>query len=308
MLYKALMQGAEIFDEPKWRAQAKLELDQLPRQTSFAWREAGLYMMRNEWGPQQVMFAFHDSPPAVSGHDQEDNGTFELYAYGRWLMTDSGYYTYGHDAAGRAWHRQTSVHQTLTLNGANNKTLATHRLWVSAPDWDAVCVDNAAYPGLMHRRTVWFPGRRFIVILDEAIGEAKGQVDLHYQFAPGEFKLDPATKSACTCFPDANVFVCLNPAVSVILEEEEGWTGWDYNKRVKRPAFRFRCKSDCTPAAFVTLLVPYRGVEPPRVARACLPADYAPSCGSAEISVTLDGQHWLVGYDLVAKRAWCKAK
>jgi len=57
MLYKALMQGAELFDEPKWRAQAKLELDQLPRQTSYAWREAGLYAMRNEWGPQQIMFA-----------------------------------------------------------------------------------------------------------------------------------------------------------------------------------------------------------------------------------------------------------
>jgi len=104
------------------------------------------------------------------------------------------------------------VHQTLTLNGANNKTLATHRLWVSAADWDAVCVDNAAYPGLTHRRTVWFPGRRFIVILDEAIGDAQGQLDLHYQFAPGEYKLDAATKSACTSFPDANVFLCVNPA------------------------------------------------------------------------------------------------
>lgn len=56
------------------------------------------------------LLAPHCLPPAISGHDQPDNGTFELYGYGRWLMPDTGFYTYGHDAKARAWYRQARVH------------------------------------------------------------------------------------------------------------------------------------------------------------------------------------------------------
>lgn len=78
-----------------------------------------MYVMRNDWGPEQIYFALHAPPLGLKGHDQPDNGTFELYAYGRWLMPDTGYYTYGHDLEARLWHRQTQVHQTLTLDGRN---------------------------------------------------------------------------------------------------------------------------------------------------------------------------------------------
>ena len=116
-LYSSLMEGAKLFGDAKYAARANLDKANLPKQTSYAFREAGMYALRNEWGPEQTYFALHCSPRAISSHDQRDNGTFELYAYGRWLMPDSGYYTYGHDPEGRAWHRQTTVHQTLTRNG-----------------------------------------------------------------------------------------------------------------------------------------------------------------------------------------------
>ena len=80
----------------------------------------------------------HCSPLAISSHDQPDNGTFELYAYGRWLMPDTGFYTYGHDAEARAWHRQTRVHQTLTLDEKNSTDAGRHLLWRSEPGFDAL--------------------------------------------------------------------------------------------------------------------------------------------------------------------------
>ena len=199
-----------------------------------------MYVRRSGWGPDQIVLPFHDSPPPISGHDQLDNGTFELYAYGRWLMNDTGYYTYGHDIPARNWHRQTSVHQTLTLNGTNNNTLATHRLWASQPTFDAVCVDNDAYPGLMHRRSIWFVDRRFFVILDQALGDAQGTLDLHYQFAPGPVALDVEANCAYTLFPDANVLVKLAAPEGALLQGEEGWFAWTYNKRVPRIALRCR--------------------------------------------------------------------
>jgi heparan-sulfate lyase len=87
--------------------------------------------MRSQWEKAPTGLAC--PPPGISGHDQPDNGTFELYAYGRWLMTDSGFYTYGHDKAARAWHRQTRVHQTLTLDNKDSKTDGRLRLWHSSP-------------------------------------------------------------------------------------------------------------------------------------------------------------------------------
>ena len=53
-------------------------------------------MLHDQWGSEQIYFALHGPPPGISGHDQPDNGTFELCAFGRWLMPDTGFYTYGH--------------------------------------------------------------------------------------------------------------------------------------------------------------------------------------------------------------------
>jgi len=166
-------------------------------------------------------------------------------------------------------------------------------------------VDNASYDGLTHRRTVWFPGRRFFVILDEAIGEAKGVLDLHFQFAPGPVKLDTARNRAYTLFDDANVLVWMDPAAPVTLEEEEGWMGWDYNKRMRRVACRFRHSAPGAPAHFLTLLVPYQGDKVPPV-QATLAEGFTPGGDRVEITVDLLGKSWMIGYDLAQRRARCE--
>jgi hypothetical protein len=310
-VYGMLLEGAEAFAENKWEALANLDLARLPDQTSYAWPQAGLYAMRDRWGPDQIFFAFHDSPPALTGHDQDDNGTFELYAFGRWLMTDTGFYTYGHDAAARAWHRQTRVHQTLTLDGQNSTTLATHRLWTSEKTFDAVCVDNAAYEGLVHRRTIWFVNRRFFVLLDEAIGDAAGALDLHFQFAPGPVALDVPGNRAYTLFDDANVLVSLAAPAQAALQGEEGWFAWTYNRRVPRMACRFRLLGTGAPAHALTVIVPFQGDQVPTVEASVekASADEAFVAGGQNpgIVVRLGNERWHLGRDLGAARAWCSS-
>lgn len=309
MLYGALQRGARAYNEPRYRALAEGDLAALAAMKpalSYAWTQAGLYVMRSAWDPEQIYFALHDSPPPASSHDQDDNGTFELYAYGRWLMTDTGYYTYGHDAVARRWHRQTAVHQTLTLDGKDSHSDGQHLLWVSEPGYDIVSAENPSYPGLTHRRTVWFVDRRFFVLLDEAIGDATGTIDLHYQFAPGNMRYDPVQHTARTLFPDANVLVWLGPDAPVELDQEVGWTGWSYNKRTTRPACRFRYQGSGAPAAFVTLLVPYRGLKPPEVASARLAEGFRVGTEQAAITVSALGETWQVGYDLARGAGWCK--
>ena len=304
-LYGALMDATKLLDDPKYAARAKLDREHLPKQKSKAFQEAGLYVMRNDWGPDQIHMAVHCSPPAISGHDQPDNGTFELYAYGRWLMPDSGFYTYGHDAAGRAWHRQTTVHQTMTLDGKDVLDDGRHLLWISeGSDSDVLVVENGAYENLTHRRTVWFVDRSFFVILDEAIGDANGQLDLHFQFAPGDVVFDEAHKRAYTQFEDANVVVQSASNVPVSIVEEEGWFAWAYGHRTPRQAFRFALGEGASPA-FLSVVLPYQGHETPSASTA-LPDGFSVGKDRVEIAVQALGRNWVVGRDLNTGEGWCR--
>ena len=67
----------------------------------------------------------------------------------------------------------------MTLEGGDISDDAHNLMWVSeGADSDVLVVENRSYPGLTHRRSVWFVNRRFFVLLDEAIGGAPGQLDL----------------------------------------------------------------------------------------------------------------------------------
>ncbi|MGC9327801.1 MAG: alginate lyase family protein, partial [Candidatus Hinthialibacter sp.] len=250
-LYQTLHNATNLLGDSKYAARADLIQDQLLSQTSYAFSQAGMYVMRDAWGADQIYLALHCSPPAISSHDQPDNGTFELCAFGRWLMPDTGFYTYGHDAKARAWHRRTRVHQTLTLDEKDSRVNARERIWHTSEKWDALIVENQSYKDLIHRRSVWFVDEKYFVFLDEAMGKAAGALDLHFQFAPGETIIDPQQKYARTDFADANVLVWAGPDAPVTLEEEEGWFAWKYGARKPRSAIRMRHKNQA-PAVFCT--------------------------------------------------------
>jgi heparan-sulfate lyase len=300
-LYGALMEASELLGEPKYAARAQLDEANLPPPESHAFREAGMYALRNGWGTEDIQLTLHCSPPAITSHDQPDNGTFELYAYGRWLMPDSGFYTYGNDKVARAWHRQTRVHQTLTLDGQDSREAPQQLLWHTEPAFDAVVVENQSYPQLAHRRTIWFVnkstrGRSFFVLLDEALGDAAGQIDLHVQFAPGELQFDSASGQANTTFPDANLLVVTDPAVLALAEQSDGWFAWQYGSRQPRTAIRYQHLLGA-PAAFLTLLVPYIGTEVP-AAEVGLPPDFVIGDAHVTLSVSVFGERWEVQRDL----------
>ena len=303
-LHSFLIEATDRLGDPKYAALAHLDTTQLPEAASRAFPEAGIYALRSGWDADALYLALHCSPKAISSHDQPDNGTFELRAFGRWLMPDTGFYYYGHDPEGRAWHRRTAAHQTLTLGGADCADAGRHLLWHAATGGDALAVENDAYPGLAHRRTLWFPGHAFFVILDEAIGDAAGALDLHFQLAPGDLHLDRDAGRVSTTFPDANVLIAAATDSPSQIVEEEGWTSWEYGLREPRPALRFQ-HPGTAPAIFLTVVVPYRGTEPPSV-QAALPQDVEVGADRVEVEVTCDGQQWLVGRDLGKGTAWCR--
>jgi heparan-sulfate lyase len=250
--------------------------------------------------------AVHCSPPAISGHDQPDNGTFELYAFGRWLMPDSGYYTYGHDPEARAWHRQTRVHNTLTLDGADSRVAGELLLWKSELAYDVLCVQNNGYESLAHRRTIWFVDRRFFVILDEAIGTADGTIDLHFQFSPGDVSVDTDRHTVTTAYEDANVLLSMPPNAPVTLETEPGWFAWKYGHREPRIAVRFR-HAGPSPVCFLTVIVPFEGKDAPNVNVEGMDAS-PPGASRVSLQVETRGKVWELARDLDTAEALCRSR
>jgi hypothetical protein len=236
----------------------------MPEATAFALKESGLYSMRSGWDKGAICLVLKCGPDG-GGHSQPDNGTFELYAGGRNLMPDSGSFIYSGDPENRAWFRQTKVHQTLTLDGANAAYDPKLLLWKPGDDHDILVVENQSYPELAHRRSVIFVDKSYFVIIDEAIGTAIGQLDLNFQLAPGKVHLDKETLSTRSAFEQGyNILIRTNPQEGLQMEETEGQVSFIYTQKEPRPAFTYAIekKSRSKGHRFITLVVPYKGDIP----------------------------------------------
>ncbi len=297
-LYDLLVDAGEKFEDPKFRALADLDQGHLPYNGSFAFPDAGLYAMRNNWTPDQVYMSLHCSPPSINPwHDSPDNGTFELYAYGRWLMPDSGFYTYGGDKVARAWHRQTRVHATMTLDGKDTNVIGRQLLWKSGEDQDVLLVENQSYQVFLHRRTVWFANKMtnmpFFVILDEANSDARGNLEIHFPMAPGPVRVDTRNSRIITDFDDANLLIQISGKHPVTLKEEEGWHAWEYGKREARTSVSAIYKGQ-GPFTFVSILLPYKGKTTPQCRLLTDPSSLPAGMDPVELEVEVAGQKYLL--------------
>lgn len=266
-----------------------------PEETAFAYKESGLYSVRSGWDANAICLILKCGPDG-GGHSQPDNGTFELYAGGRHLMPDSGCYIYSGDRENRNWFRQTKVHQTLTLNGENTAYAPKLLLWQPGEDLDVLVVENAGYRDLTHRRAVFFVDKEYFVIVDEAYGIGKGDVDIHFQFAPEKAAFDHETLTARTIFKDGwNVLVRNVMPEEAKMEEEEGQVSYLYTKKEPRPAFRYRVpKKDETGIRYITIVVPY-AENPPNIQAKLL---RNPVVGGKELDMKIltNGKSRQIGY------------
>jgi len=273
-----------------------------PAATAFALKSSGFYSMRSGWDGNAVCLVLKCGADG-GWHCQPENGTFELYAAGRRLMPDSGTYIYHGDAKARAareWFRQTKVHQTLTLGGKNSAYAAKLLLWKPGDDLDTLVVENRSYKSLTHRRAVLFVKKKFFVIVDEALGDGAGEVDLHFQLAPCKPVVSKGTPSFRTAFEKgANVLIRGMKQQGVKLEEEEGWVSYKYGKRQRRPAFRFAlAKGAGTPGVrFVTLVVPYDAARPPAT-EVSIVGTPKPGARRVALDVRVGGLRERIAYDL----------
>lgn len=272
-----------------------------PKETAFALEKSGFYAMRSAWDKNAICWVLKCGPDG-GFHCQPDNGTFELYGGGRHLMPDAGSYIYSGDPENRAWFRQTKVHQTITLNGGNSSYAPKLRLWKPGKDLDVMVVENASYPNLTHRRAVFFVDKKFFIIVDDAFGDGTGDIDLHFQLAPGKAIFDKEKFAVRTDFDSGwNVLVQAKVQKGMQLQEEKGQVSFEYSKKEFRPAFRYRKEKgiNAPGVRFVTVVAPYVGLIP----KVSLKIIGHPKVGAShvDLEVKAEGITRRISYELPAE-------
>ncbi len=268
-----------------------------PEQTANALPQSGLYSFRNTWASDAVFMALKCGPDG-GWHCQPDNGTFVLSAGGRILMPDAGNYIYSGDPEGREWFRQTRVHKTLTLDHKNSRYVPRLLQWKPGDKLDILVVENDSYDDLTHRRAVFFVDKTYFVIVDEAIGNATGQLDLHYQLSPGNILAEKDNHKISTTYADGwNVAVQMQPQEGLKYVKEEGLLSSEYLKKEPCPAFAWQIHKKTTEGIrLITVLTPYNTAQAPDVQIEMI--EETP-VGGTKLRLRVNaGQITEIGYDL----------
>lgn len=242
-----------------------------PSYLSHGLTTSGFYTFRNGWDKNATVMVLKASPPGAF-HAQPDNGTFELWIKGRNFTPDAGCYVYAGDSTImklRNWYRQTRVHSTLTLDNADMVITQAHQQkWQTGKDLDILTYTNPSYPALKHQRSVLFIDQKYFLIIDRAIGEATGNIGIHFQLKEDSKAIfDQQSHKVHTAYADGNnlLIQSLNKD-QVSLKEEEGKVSYSYRKEIKRPAFAFeKAKTDTHAQTFITILYPYDGEKVPGI-------------------------------------------
>ena len=259
----------ERYDRPDWvwfasngkqGTPPEFRLQELPT--------AGYYTMRSDWTDQALFLVVKNSNTTRFGHNQADNMTFELSAFGQRLMSDSGCYNYSGEPEWRQFFRSPVAHQLVSLDDkpilSRGQKLESRSAPASAdhPPLDILKLKNEPTDGLIHCRTFFLVDKRFFVIIDDLSGPASGELRQRFQFLPGSWSLNKEKLTAFTQHAQAPNLILAEakPAAEsepISVVEEEGWISSVYMKKEQRPAIAFvQHKQANESRRFATLIYP----------------------------------------------------
>ena len=165
-----------------------------PSCVSFAW--AGHHAMRSGWDADATWLFFDSGPRGSGHHDMAQNG-IQLISGGRWLLADSGYYSYsdsGPDGDMARYLKSAAAHNTALVNGQgqwSHRKANTHAgVYHWHDDEEASSAEGSYVDGygadgevdVRHRRQVTYRKTEdAFTVVDEFSGEGDAHVWLHWQ-------------------------------------------------------------------------------------------------------------------------------
>jgi len=145
---------------------------------------------------------------------------------------------------------------------------------------------------------VLFVDKKYFVIVDEATGDATGNIDIHFQLGPGNAIFDNKAYTVRSDFKEGwNVLVKSMEQKFMNLIEEEGQVSFIYTKKEPRPAFCYNIpKTTAEGVRFITVVAPYEGDVPD--VKAKFLGKPAIGASNIEIEVTVNGKKKRISYTL----------
>jgi len=211
----ALRYGAEQFkrDDMKWMLTRGDEGRQ-PEPTSYAFLDAGIYVMRSDWSASANWLAFRGGNIGA-GHMHEDRLGFDLAACGSPMLVDPGAANYKPDEW-RAWSLSTAAHNSATIDGLGQsqrgrsweeRAASVREINYWASD-DGLDLAAARYTGpygnagevtdVAHQREIHFVKPGFWVLIDVFDGQRPHTANLLFHFMPMIVVLNEATRAIHT--------------------------------------------------------------------------------------------------------------
>jgi hypothetical protein len=172
-----------------------------PANSSKAFPESGLYVIRDGWSADGDVGVFRCGPFGLGGelhcaHAHCDLLALQLWVQGEPLLVDSG--TYMYHGPWRDHFRLTAAHNTVKVGGCEQAVPLSHFNWQRLPQarckaWTETRVTGVlAYPdGVEFQREVVHPRRGVWKVIDGFTGCDDRLLEWYFHFAPGlELQLD----------------------------------------------------------------------------------------------------------------------
>ena len=242
------------------------------RKTSVLLPDAGYCVMRSDWSSDARYMVVDYGPWGYpNGHSHEDSLSLVVNAFGRKLIAETGVFSYARDKW-RAYFAGAAGHNTCTVDGKGMGFVDAELLaWKTTRDYDFADGLHRGYSPIVHRRAVLFLKPDYWLLLDAFTGDRKRHtIHQHFHLMPSETRggpqVAPGSLAARSPYRDANIMIAPVVTEGLRVEVVKGWYSGEGVKggKLRAPEIRYVCEKRL-PVLLATLLIPYRGAEPPDV-------------------------------------------
>jgi hypothetical protein len=211
----------------------------MPKQTSRAFPDGGVYILRESWDPQGDLMIFRCGPFGLGeagkcSHAHCDLLSPQLWVRGRQILADPGTYTYS--GPWRDQFRLTSAHNTLVVDGHEQAEPLSPFGWRRIPQ--AVCLEWVAghqvtgslitAPGALHRRRIEHLSSGIWQICDHLEGNGSHHLAWNFHFSPGLSLRWLADCRELAVEESNRLFVLIRPPVGITIWIKPGWHSRGY--------------------------------------------------------------------------------
>lgn len=225
-----------------------------PEKLSTAMESSGNYIMRSSW-EEDAKYLLFDCGSIGGGHGHSDVLHFDIHAYGRDLICDTGRYSYVEGEPLREYFRSCKAHNTTIVDdldfikckgswGYEKVANAQGRLWISKDSFDYV---EGSHDGYLDLEDPVYPLRRILfvkpyywLIIDSFQCKKEHSFSQYFHFPPGDVLLDNNKKCTTDFRSGGNVKVVPLRTSNVEANLQNGYYSKEYNHIEDNKVLRYK--------------------------------------------------------------------